>query len=311
VNWDSPAVANFVRRALEEDVGQGDATSLATVLATTAGHARIIAKSPLVCAGLPIVQRVFRELDPAMEIEFLAQDGDCIESSRDVVRCRGRARAILTGERTALNFLAHLSGVATLTRRFVERLAGTKTKIRDTRKTTPGMRMLEKYAVRMGGGTNHRVGLFDAILLKENHIALAGGVRAALDKAHAYASAQITPREMSAYEATGSTRRAAEGNDCFLSVQIEVREGDELRQALEAGAQAVLLDNMKPDEARRCVEIVRNSRQQCVVEISGGITLTNAREYAETGADYLSSGSLTHSAPAADFGLLVDKLGDK
>jgi nicotinate-nucleotide pyrophosphorylase (carboxylating) len=309
INWDSAAIANFVRRALEEDVGPGDATSLATVSTTAAGHARIIARSPLVCAGLPLVQLVFREVDPAMRIEFLARDGDCVEQPRDVVRCRGRARAILAGERTALNFLAHLSGIATLTRRFVDKLAGTKTKIRDTRKTTPGLRMLEKYAVRMGGGTNHRIGLFDAILLKENHIALAGGVKAALDKADAYASLQIAPREMSAYEALPRTNRG--GQDTSLSVQIEVRDERELHKALEAGAQAVLLDNMRPDEARRCVEIVRGSRRDCVVEISGGITLENARAYAETGADFLSSGALTHSAPAADFSLLVDRLEDK
>ena len=144
IHWDSAAIVNFVRKALEEDVGPGDATSLATVSTTAAGHARIIARSPLVCAGLPLVQLVFREVDPAMKIEFLARDGDCVEQTRDVVRCRGRARAILTGERTALNFVAHLSGIATLTRRFVDKLAGTKTKIRDTRKTTPGLRMLEK-----------------------------------------------------------------------------------------------------------------------------------------------------------------------
>jgi nicotinate-nucleotide pyrophosphorylase (carboxylating) len=309
INWDSAAISNFIRRALEEDVGPGDATSLATVSTAATGHARIIARSPLVCAGLPLVQRVFRELDPAMQIDFLAQDGDCVEQPRDVVRCQGRARAILTGERTALNFVAHLSGIATLTRRFVEKLAGTKTKISDTRKTTPGLRMLEKYAVRVGGGTNHRVGLFDAILLKENHIALAGGVKAALDKAHSYASSQITPREMSAYEASPGTNRGGEGT--ALSVQIEVRDERELRQALEAGAQAVLLDNMKPDEARHCVEIVRGWRKDCVVEISGGITLDNARAYAQTGADFLSSGALTHSAPAANFSLLVDRLEDK
>jgi nicotinate-nucleotide pyrophosphorylase (carboxylating) len=309
MNWDSAVILNLVRKALEEDVGPGDATSLATVPTTTAGHARIIARAPLICAGLPLVQRVFRELDPRLETEFLAQDGDCVEQPRDVVRCQGRVRAILTGERTALNFVAHLSGIATLTRRFVERLAGTKTKIRDTRKTTPGLRMLEKYAVRMGGGMNHRIGLFDAILLKENHIALAGGVKAALDKAHVYASSQITPQQVSAYEATGGPGRGSDG--ASLSVQIEVRNEAELREALEAGAQAVLLDNMKPDEARRCVELVRSLHKDCIVEISGGITLANARAYAETGADFLSSGSLTHSAPAADFSLLVDKLEDK
>ena len=308
INWESAAIAHLVRQTLEEDMGAGDATSLATVSTTAAGRARIIARAPLVCAGLPLTQLVFREIDPAMKVEFLARDGDCVEQPRDVVRCRGSARAILAGERTALNFVANLSGIATLTRRFVEKLAGTKAKIRDTRKTTPGLRMLEKYAVRMGGGTNHRIGLFDAILLKENHIALAGGVKAALDKAHTYASSRIMLPEMSAYEATaGATRDVAPS----LSVQIEVRDELELREALEAGAQAVLLDNMKPDEARRCVEIVRGMRRDCVVEISGGITLENARAYAETGADFLSSGALTHSAPAADFSLLVDKLEDK
>jgi nicotinate-nucleotide pyrophosphorylase (carboxylating) len=309
MNWNSAALLNLVRRALEEDIGTGDATVLATVPAAASAHARILARSPQVCAGLPLVERVFRELDPAIDIEFLAQDGDCVEKRRDLIRCRGRARAILTGERTALNFLAHLSGIATMTRRFVDRLAGTKTRIRDTRKTTPGLRVLEKYAVRMGGGVNHRFGLYDAILLKENHIALAGGVRAALDPAHAYASLHTAPREMTAYEAAGSPH---DRNDVTsLSVQIEVRNERELREALEAGAQAVLLDNMPPDEARHCVEITRRISPNCVVEISGGITLDNARAYAETGADFLSSGSLTHSAPAADLSLLVDSIEDK
>jgi nicotinate-nucleotide pyrophosphorylase (carboxylating) len=309
MNWDSPAVLNFVRKALEEDIGPGDATSLATVPTAAASRARVIARSPLVCAGLPLVERVFRELDPDMAIEFLAKDGDCVEKRRDLVRCRGRARAILAGERTALNFLAHLSGIATLTRRLVERLAGTKAKIRDTRKTTPGLRALEKYAVRMGGGTNHRFGLYDAILLKENHIALAGGVKAALDRAHAYASTQLTPREISAYEATNRSPHG--GEKTSLPVQVEVRDASELREAIAAGAQAVLLDNMRPDEARLCVELARSLRPDCVVEISGGITLDNARTYAETGADYLSSGALTHSAPAADLSLLVDSIEDK
>jgi nicotinate-nucleotide pyrophosphorylase (carboxylating) len=268
-----------------------------------------MARAPLVCAGLPIAERVFRELDPAMEIEPLAKDGDAVEKRRDLMRCRGRAGAILTGERTALNFLAHLSGIATLTQRFVKQLAGTKTKIRDTRKTTPGLRMLEKYAVYAGGGTNHRFGLYDAILLKENHIALAGGVTAALDKAHTYASAHIPMKEMSAYEATGTTPR---GNaPTSLSIQIEVRNDQELREALGAGADAVLLDNMSPGEAKRCVDLARSLRADCIVEISGGITLENARAYAEAGADFLSSGALTHSAPAANLSLLVDSLVEK
>ena len=310
MNWDSAAILNFVRKALEEDVGPGDVTSLATVPTAATGHARIIARSPLVCAGLPLVERVFRELDPDMQVEFLAKDGDCVEKRRDLVRCQGRARAILTGERTALNFLAHLSGVATLTRRFVEQLAGTMAKIRDTRKTTPGLRMLEKYAVRMGGGTNHRIGLYDAILLKENHIALAGGVKAALDRAHAYASMHAVPREMTAYEGNGRALTSGNGS-ALLPVQIEVRNEQELREALDAGAQAVLLDNMVPERARACVQLARAIRNDCVIEISGGIGLSNARAYAETGADFLSSGMLTHSAPAADLSLLVDSIEDQ
>jgi nicotinate-nucleotide pyrophosphorylase (carboxylating) len=309
MDWNSTAILNLVRRALEEDIGTGDATVLATVPSEAAAQARIIARAPLVCAGLPLVERVFRELDPAMEFDFLAKDGDCAEKRRDLVRCRGRARAVLTGERTALNFLAHLSGIATMTCRFVERIAETKAKIRDTRKTTPGLRTLEKYAVRMGGGINHRVGLYDAILLKENHIALAGGVREAMNAAHAYASLHNAPREMTAYEAAGSQRK--EAGPASLPVQIEVRDERELREALQVGAQAVLLDNMTPEAARRCVELVRTTSKNCVVEISGGITLDNARAYAETGADFLSSGSLTHSAPAADLSLLVDSILDK
>ncbi len=306
MDWDSAAVLNFIRKALEEDVGRGDVTSLATVPENAMARARILAKAPLVCAGLPAAERVFRVLDPATKIEFLAKDGDAVEKPRDLMRLQGRARAILTGERVALNFLAHLSGIATLTRHFVEQLAGTKAKIRDTRKTTPGLRMFEKYAVRMGGGTNHRFGLHDAILLKENHITMAGGVKAALDKAHTYTATQVPLQEMSAYEAVGFHHNSDASSS--LPVQIEVKNGDELREALGAGAESVLLDNMTPEQARTCIALARRLRNGCVIEISGGITLENARAYAETGADFLSSGALTHSAPAADLSLLVDSI---
>lgn len=257
----------------------------------------------MVCAGLPIVERVFRALDPRMKIDFLARDGEFVDKNRELVRCNGRARAILSGERTALNFLSHFSGIATLTREFVEQLAGTNAKVRDTRKTTPGLRALEKYAVRMGGGINHRFGLSDGILLKENHIAVAGGVKRALERAHAYAgpASQVRPRK-----AGGSASRRKRATS--LPVQVEVRDEGELREALEAGAKAVLLDNMTPEAARCCVELTRSIRRDCVVEISGGITLENARAYAESGADFLSSGALTHSAPAANVSLLVDSI---
>jgi nicotinate-nucleotide pyrophosphorylase (carboxylating) len=291
---------------LEEDVGPGDATSLATVPENAIARARILARAPLVCAGLPAAERVFRVLDPAIKIELLAKDGDVVEMPRDLMRLRGRARAILTGERVALNFLAHLSGIATLTQHFVKELAGTRVKIRDTRKTTPGLRMFEKYAVRMGGGTNHRFGLHDAILLKENHITMAGGVKAALDKSHTYIAAQVPVQEMSAYEAAGARHNPNASSS--LPVQIEVKNTDELREALGAGAESVLLDNMTPEQARTCVALARSLRSDCAIEISGGIMLENARAYAETGADFLSSGALTHSAPAADLSLLVDSI---
>ena len=300
---------DLIRRALAEDVGSGDVTSLATIPATALAHARIIAKAPLVCVGLPLAERIFRSLDADASITLLAKDGDLVEKGRELLQIRAKARAVLTAERTALNFLAHLSGIATLTHRFVESLAGTNAKIRDTRKTTPGLRMLEKYAVRMGGGTNHRIGLYDAILLKENHIALAGGVTAALGQAHAYASLQMKPQETTAYEAIAGPNTGSPIN--FLPIQIEVRDERELREALEAGAESVLLDNMTPDAAGRCVRLARSLRCDCVVEISGGITLESARAYAETGADFLSSGALTHSAPAADVSLLVDTIESK
>jgi nicotinate-nucleotide pyrophosphorylase (carboxylating) len=309
MDWNSHEVDELIRRSLAEDVGTGDVTSLATIPATAMAHARIIAKSPLVCAGLPLAERVFRALDADTAIEIVAIDGATVEKGCELLQIHARARAVLTAERTALNFVAHLSGIATLTHRFVERLAGSNAKIRDTRKTTPGLRMLEKYAVRMGGGTNHRIGLYDAILLKENHIALAGGVTAALGQAHAYASSQMKLQETTAYEATAGPRGASP--DSSLPIQIEVRNERELREALEAGTESVLLDNMAPDAAGRCVQIARNLRRECISEISGGVTLENARAYAETGADFLSSGALTHSAPAADLSLLVDSIEGK
>jgi len=309
MDWNSEYVVKLIERVLAEDVGAGDATAAATIPASATAQAHIVARQELVCAGLPLAEKIFCRLDPKMKVELRAEDGQLVQKGKDVLHLSGKASAILTGERTALNFLGHLSGIATLTHHFVEQLTGTRTKIRDTRKTTPGLRLLEKYAVKLGGGTNHRFGLHDAILLKENHIALAGGVKAALDQAHAYASSRMKPRAMTAYEAVGTPMAA--GEDDSLSIQIEVQNEAELREALGAGAEAVLLDNMKLEEARRCVEIVRAIRADCIVEISGGITIDNARSYALTGADYLSSGALTHSAASADLSLLVDSIKEK
>ncbi len=305
MDWNSPYIDDLLKRALEEDLGSGDATTAAVVPLRASAVAHILARQTLVCAGLPMAERVFRSLDPEIEVTCLHNDGSFVEAGAKIVSIKGNARAILSGERTALNFLAHLCGIATLTRRFVEQLAGTRTRIRDTRKTTPGLRALEKYAVKTGGGSNHRIGLYDAILLKENHIALAGGIKAALDKAHTYASPKVpAPRAASAYDAAGLDPEVVGPGP--LPVQIEVRDQKELREALGAGAEAVLLDNMTPERAAECVKIARGIRAECVIEISGGITLDNAREYAEAGADFLSSGMLTHSAPAANLSQLVD-----
>jgi len=307
VNWDSQYVQRLVATALEEDIGAGDATVLATIPARATGTARILAREDLVCAGLPMAERVFRALDPAMKIELHVHDSDPVNKGTVLLHLAGKARAILTGERTALNFLGRLCGIATMVHHFVEAIQGTRARIRDTRKTTPGLRLLEKYAVKAGGGTNHRIGLYDAILLKENHIALAGGVKQALDQAHAYSALHFKPEALSAYEEAVPSRAP----DTVLPIQIEVRDQRELREALSAGAESVLLDNMTPAEAQECVVLARSLRQDCVVEISGGITLENVRAYAETGADFLSSGTLTHSAPAANLSLLVDSIEDK
>ena len=308
MQWNSEYVSELVQRALAEDVGSGDATVLATIPASAKGRAHIVARQEIICAGLPLAECVFRALDAEMKIEFRFHDSESVPKGRDLLHLDGGGRAILTGERTALNFLAHLSGIATLTHKFVESLAGTNTRIRDTRKTTPGLRLLEKYAVKMGGGTNHRIGLYDAVLLKENHIALAGGVKQALGQAHAFTALQARPSAMTAYEETEPPSRTP---GTPLPVQIEVRDLNELRQAVDAGADSVLLDNMSVTEAREAVALARQLRPSVLVEISGGITLDNARAYAETGADFLSSGSLTHSAPAADLSLLVDSIVDK
>jgi len=307
MDWNSRYVAELVRRALEEDIGGGDATTAAVVSPRATARAKILTRQTLVCAGLPMAEKVFQALDPEVRVTFPHNDGSFVEPGAEIVQIKGNARAVLSGERTALNFLAHLCGVATLTRRFVEQLAGTRTRIRDTRKTTPGLRALEKYAVKAGGGNNHRFGLYDAILLKENHIALAGGIKEALDKAHTHVSPRTPPpRAASAYDAAGLDPEVVGPGP--LPVQIEVRNQREMLEALGAGAEAVLLDNMPVERAAECVKMARGMRPECVIEISGGITLDNARAYADTGADFLSSGMLTHSAPAANLNLLVDSI---
>ena len=274
-DWGSPEILDLIRRALEEDIGAGDRTSSAIVAATARAEGEIVAKQDLVLAGLPLAEGVWRSLDPSLRLEAQQTDGAWVSSGAMVARLRGPARALLAGERVALNFLQHLSGIATWTRQLVLAVAGTKARIRDTRKTIPGLRRLEKYAVRLGGGENHRFGLFDGILIKENHIALAGSVRRAIELA----------REKSPE----------------VPLEVEVRNEAELDEAVAAGAPLVLLDNMSAGQVRACV---LRAGGLVKMEVSGGIHRENIRAYAEAGADYIAVGALTHSAPAADLSFL-------
>jgi nicotinate-nucleotide pyrophosphorylase (carboxylating) len=259
-----------VRRALAEDLGWGDVTTEATVDADLRARGEIVAKCDCVIAGLDVAAEAFRQLDPAVAIDFLETDGSRCAHGDVVARLRGAAGAMLTAERTALNLLQRLSGIATLTRRFVDAAAGRIT-ILDTRKTTPTLRALEKYAVRAGGGSNHRDGLDDAILIKDNHIRLAGGVAQAM------------------------TRMRAAGHE--LPIEIEAQSLAQVDEAIEAGADIILIDNLPIAQIH---EAVRRIARRAKVEISGGVTLDLIPALAATGADYVSVGALTHSAPAAD-----------
>jgi nicotinate-nucleotide pyrophosphorylase (carboxylating) len=272
------AVGRLIALALEEDVGPGDRTAEACVPSSARGSALIFAKEPLIVSGTSAAARVFRALDPGCELEALAGESDAASPGEGILRVRGSLRAILTGERTALNLLMRLCGVATLTRRYAQALAGTKIRLLDTRKTTPGMRELEKAAVRAGGGFNHRGALFDGILVKDNHAAAAGGIGEAVRRARA----QAHP---------------------LLKVEAEVSTPQQIEEALEAGADMLLLDNLDDDELRKAVQQVRG---RVPVEASGGMTLDRLPRVAATGVDYVSVGALTHSAPAVDLSLMVE-----
>jgi nicotinate-nucleotide pyrophosphorylase (carboxylating) len=269
-------VERVVGAALAEDVERGDATSEAVLDPDVRCRARLVIKEPGVVAGLPAVEAVFLRLDPRSRFEALVADGHRVEDPPEpVARVEGEARALLAAERTALNLLGRLSGIATLTRRFVDAVEGTGAAILDTRKTTPGLRALEKYAVRCGGGRNHRFGLDDAILIKDNHVKLAGGVRPALERALAH-------------------RRNGR------SVEIEADTLADVREALAAGAGRILLDNMSAAEIAEAVALAAGRAE---LEASGGVTLATVRELAETGVDAVSVGALTHSAPGLDVAL--------
>ncbi|MEE8461992.1 MAG: carboxylating nicotinate-nucleotide diphosphorylase [Acidobacteriota bacterium] len=270
----------LLRKALEEDLGRGDLTTEAILKRAEASRggavqaqAALLAKENLILAGWPVFLGVFQLMDE-IEAEVHFEEGAQVDRGTTVGKLQGKASVLLQGERVALNFLQRMSGVATLTQKYVQQVAHTQAKILDTRKTTPLWRSLEKYAVRMGGGLNHRLGLYDGILIKENHVAMAGGIEAALD--------------------------ACRGP---MEVEIEVRNFEELSQAIDAGAERVLLDNMSPQEVQKAVEITKG---RCVLEVSGGVHEGNVVDYAETGVDFISLGILTHSSPSVDFSFLMN-----
>jgi nicotinate-nucleotide pyrophosphorylase (carboxylating) len=270
-------MSDVVQLALEEDIGSGDITTQSCVAETQIASGRFLAREPLVVAGLDLLPRIYGLRGGVDELSVLRRDGDRCAAGDVIATVRGRARTLLECERVALNFLQRLSGVATAARQFSDAVAGTACKVLDTRKTTPGLRALEKKAAAAGGVTNHRAGLFDAILIKNNHVAAAGGVCQAIQRARS----------------------------AGLPIEIEVRTPGELQQALDAGAAHLLLDNLSPAEAARWI---RQIAGRAKVELSGGITLENVRAYAETGADFVSSGAITHSARAMDISFRLELL---
>ena len=270
-------VRKLIEEALFEDIGPGDITSEAVIPEEASSTAEIVAKQDLVLAGILIAREVFRKLDPWVQFTPLAHDGNKVQSGSIIAQVQGKTRALLAGERLALNIMQHLSGIATHTAKFVEVLKGFRAEILDTRKTLPGLRALEKYAVRMGGGRNHRFGLYDGILIKDNHIAAAGGII----KAMAGIRKKVHP---------------------LLKIEVEVKTLDEVREAMAAGATMLLLDNMPPALMKQAVNIVGG---RVLVEASGNVTLDTVKAIGDTGVDFISSGSLTHSSPAADISMKI------
>ena len=279
MSWlDEGALFSQVGAFLNEDIGRGDITTQSTVMRSQSAKGRFIAKEAMVVCGLEAAEAVFSTLDSQQQIE--ASDGDEVEAGKVIARTTGFADVLLAGERLALNLMQRLSGIATLTRRYVQAVEGTRAQIVDTRKTTPGLRMLEKYAVTTGGGRNHRFGLDDGVLIKDNHIALAGGVATAVERAR---------------DAVGHLHK----------VEVEVASERDLREAIRAGADILLLDNQTPEETARLGLVARELEPGILLESSGGITLTNVRAYAEAGVDLISVGALTHSARAVDISFKI------
>lgn len=266
----------IIRNALQEDIGLGDVTTLATIEAGTLSRAELVAKEDFVLSGIDVARRVFFLLDEQVAFEKLREDGFAVQRGEVLAWIRGHSRALLQGERVALNLLQRMSGITTHTARFVKEIEGTAAAVVDTRKTTPGLRCLEKYAVRMGGGRNHRTSLYDGVLIKENHIAAAGDIATAVERA----------------------RRQAPHT---LRVEVETTSLQEVEQALAAGADIIMLDNMAPATMREAVRLID---RRALTEASGGVTLKTVRAIAETGVDYISVGALTHSSRAVDISML-------
>ena len=268
----------LIRLALEEDIGPGDVTTDALINKDRVATGVIFAKEPIIVAGLEVAQEVFTTLDPSMRFETGFQDGDRVESGDEILTASGKLRALLAGERTALNFLQRLSGIATLTRQYVDQVAGSNVRLTDTRKTTPGWRRLEKYAVKIGGGHNHRFGLYDAVLIKDNHIAACGGITEAVAKVR-----KSRPR---------------------LQIEVEVSDLDQVKEAIENRVDIIMLDNMETNDIRQAVRLVDH---RALIEVSGGVGLERLAEIADIGVDIISIGALTHSARAVDISMKIAK----
>ncbi|MEE4254209.1 MAG: carboxylating nicotinate-nucleotide diphosphorylase [Desulfuromusa sp.] len=271
-------IERIIRTALIEDIGLGDVTTEVTVPIDASARAELVAKEDFTLAGLDVAAEVFRLLDPDVKFEKIFADGQSVRKGEVIAWLKGKATVLLQGERVALNLLQRMSGIASLTARYVSEVQGTGATIVDTRKTVPGLRALDKYSVRMGGGRNHRIGLFDGVLIKENHIAAAGGIAAAIERAK-----QKLPHT--------------------LKVEVETRDLSEVEVALKAGADIIMLDNMSLEEMRQGVELIAG---KALVEASGGVNLESVREIAETGVDIISVGALTHSVVAADISMLFN-----
>jgi nicotinate-nucleotide pyrophosphorylase (carboxylating) len=282
MDLDPNVVFNMASAFLAEDIGRGDVTTQATVRPALRGRGRFLAKQPLVVAGLEVAEAIFSNLEPGMELEAFVYDGERAEAGQEFARIEGLAQVLLMGERTALNLLQRMSGIATMTRRYVDAIEGTRAQIVDTRKTAPGLRLFDKYAVMIGGGRNHRFGLDDGCLVKDNHIALAGGMREAIT-------------------------RAQQSITHMLRVEVEVGSIDDLKEALDCGVDAILLDNMTPETLAEAVAFVRGEPggDAVLLEASGRVTLETVRAYAEAGVDLISVGALTHSSPAADISFKI------